>query len=106
MRKITLYRYCDPGHSWFKVKRSVLTAIGIEHKITPYSYQRGDYCYLEEDCDADTLFKALKELSIQVKQVCHWTNRQSKIRNYYCFRPNKPIAVASDRGTTMYHEEL
>ncbi len=101
MRKITLHRYCDPGHSWFKVKRSVLTALGIESKITHCSYSRGDYCYLEEDIDAYTLDQALRDLGIEVRVIEHHTNRQSKIRSYYHFAP---LAVV--RASTMYHEEI
>jgi hypothetical protein len=78
----------DPGHGWIKVSRKLLQQLGIEHKITHYSYQRGDYVYLEEDCDASTFQAAMKAADRP------WTYRErvarekrSKIRNYDYFIP-------------------
>ena len=45
--------YCfftDPGHGWLRVSLKELTP--IQDTITPYSYMRGKYAYLEEDSDA------------------------------------------------------
>ena len=50
--------YCfftDPGHGWLRVPLKELTP--IQDKITPYSYMRGKYAYLEEDCDASTFLE-------------------------------------------------
>lgn len=55
-RKLTFYT--DPGHGWLAVDRADLDALGIAHKITAYSYQRGDRVYLEEDLDATTYLEA------------------------------------------------
>lgn len=55
-RKLTFYT--DPGHGWLAVDRADLDALGIAHKITAYSYQRGDRVYLEEDVDATTYLEA------------------------------------------------
>jgi hypothetical protein len=41
----------DAGHGWAKVPRALLRDLGIEAQISHYSYQRGDWVYLEEDCD-------------------------------------------------------
>ena len=43
--------HTDPGHGWLEVDRAELVALGILGDISPYSYQRGDKVYLEEDCD-------------------------------------------------------
>lgn len=51
----------DPGHGWIHVRRNVLQGLGISDKITHFSYQKGNMVYLEEDVDAGTFFKALKE---------------------------------------------
>jgi hypothetical protein len=42
-------RYSDPGHSWLRVP--VVEIEPIKDKISPYSYMRGKFVYLEEDCD-------------------------------------------------------
>ena len=79
---MNIQRYCDPGHSWFKVSRALLKRLEIEHKISPYSYQRKDMAYLEEDCDADILLTALEAKEIGYKIKPYHTNKCSKIRNY------------------------
>jgi len=61
--------YNDPGHGWVAIKRSVLIKLGIEHKITSYSYQRGQTVYLEEDCDASTLISAARDAARRVMPV-------------------------------------
>lgn len=75
--------YVDHGHGWFKVKNSLLARLGIADKISGYSYQRGEYAYLEEDCDAGYLFKALKEHGIEPRVKQHVAAyKQSRIRGY------------------------
>ena len=78
--------YEDPGHGWLKVKKSLIKELGIQDNITPYSYIRGDYVYLEEDCDFSTFVKAMKDVDKTVELRIHHTNKTSKIRNYqhYC----------------------
>lgn len=48
----------DPGHSWLEVPRHELHQLGIDHTISHYSYQNGDFVYLEEDCDLLTYLQA------------------------------------------------
>lgn len=48
---LALTRIEDSGHSWLLVPMDYLRALGIESKISPYSYRSGDLAYLEEDCD-------------------------------------------------------
>jgi hypothetical protein len=43
---------------------------------------RGDYAYLEEDCDLGTLVKALRERGITPKFVQYVADKRSKIRGY------------------------
>ena len=74
--------YSDPGHGWGAVKRKVLFDLGIAHKITPYSYQKGDTVYLEEDCDLSMLVTALAIKGIVIKYEERTTNNRSPIRNY------------------------
>lgn len=58
MRTKTYTYFTDPGHGWLRVKRAELNDLGIANKISPYSYMRGDYVYLEEDCDMAKFMKA------------------------------------------------
>lgn len=80
--------YADPNHSWTKIPKKILKELNIENHITGFSYMRGNFAYLEEDQDMTTFLKAakLKGLIVELKE--HWTNRQSKIRNYdhYSFK--------------------
>lgn len=86
-KTFTCIYYTDPGHGWFKVKRSVLHNLGIADKITPYSYQRGEYVYLEEDCDAFELHQALKQNGTTLRVVEKHTDRDSRIRSYERYKP-------------------
>ena len=51
----------DPGHGWVKVPMTLLHVLCISGKITDYSYRRGDYAYLEEDCDASLFHQAFEK---------------------------------------------
>ena len=82
MKSFTLIVYSDAGHAWAKVKKSVLVNLGIADKITRYSYQRGDYAFLEEDCDLTTLCMALNAQDTRLKFVEKPSTRDSKIRSY------------------------
>jgi hypothetical protein len=82
--------FTDPGHGWVRVKRDVLGRMGIEDRISQYSYQRGEYVYLEEDCDLTVLFKALELDGKKLELVERHTNRSSKIRSYSCYFYRKP----------------
>jgi ATP-dependent Zn protease len=57
--------YADSGHAWGKVNRALLNRLGIEAQISPFSYQREQYVYLEEDCDLMRLFHALDAQGIK-----------------------------------------
>jgi len=81
----TIKTYSDPGHAWGKVSYKELTALGIADKISRCSYQREGFIYLEEDCDLGIYVNAMREKGIVVKFKESWTNRQSKIRNYYSY---------------------
>jgi hypothetical protein len=80
--EMKIVHYCDPRHGWFKVNRALLVKLGIADKISGYSYQRNDIAYLEEDCDAGLLIKALDSKGINWSVDTKHTNRTSKIRNY------------------------
>lgn len=78
--------YTDPGHGWVKVEKQLLIKLGIDKKISTYSYMRKDCAYLEEDCDLHTFKRALFGIGIPVVLVQKHTNKTSKIRSYEGYR--------------------
>ena len=83
--------YSDPGHGWLKVKRKELEELGIANKITEYSYQRGDFVYLEEDADASIFIEALEkktgeEFNYNLHVRKHITDKVSRIRSYPSYK--------------------
>ena len=74
--------YTDPGHGWGKVKLSLLKELKLLAKISFYSYIRGDYAYLEQDCDLPLFVEAMKEQGKIVTFRHYHTDRQSRIRYY------------------------
>jgi hypothetical protein len=93
MTKLSLNFYCDPGHGWVKIHKNWLALLGIEDKISSYSYQRKDYAYLEEDCDLSTLYAAADKAGIAISLKEYHTNKQSKIRSYDNYSYKNPDTV-------------
>ena len=81
----TVKFYTDPGHGWAAVKRQVLVELGIADRITPFSYQRGNTVYLEEDCDLATFATALSLKGIAIEYQTRHTDRRHPIRSYERF---------------------
>ena len=55
-------KYDDGSHGWFKVSKYLLSNLGLSDKITDFSYMKGNYAYLEEDCDASLFFNRFEEV--------------------------------------------
>jgi len=74
--------YCDPSHSWVKVPISLINKLNIQRKISNYSYVKGEFVYLEEDCDLKWFAQAMEEdgKSIEFQEI--HSNRMSRIRSY------------------------
>ena len=75
--------FMDAGHAWLRVPRKDLFDYGIADEISSYSYQKGNWVYLEEDMDLIRYMIArnarlLSDLGNIVEVNSHW----SKIRNY------------------------
>jgi hypothetical protein len=83
----TYKSYSDSGHGWLAVKYTELVELGIEGKVTRFSYQRGQTVYLEEDCDVSTFWKAytLKH-GVEPLTVHKSINGSSPIRSYDPYR--------------------
>jgi hypothetical protein len=77
--------YSDPGHGWAAVERDLLIKLNILHRVSGYSYQRGDTVYLEEDCDMAALARALAQNDDTLELEQHHTDDRSPIRNYARF---------------------
>ena len=56
----------DPGHAWLEVPLSILKSLGIESKITDYSYVKDGMAYLEEDADFSTFMVVCRKQRIEV----------------------------------------
>lgn len=63
--------YSDPGHAWLRVKKADALALGITGKVSQYSYHKGQYAYLEEDCDAGLFIEAAQAAGAVVLTTDH-----------------------------------
>lgn len=77
--------YSDSGHSWAAVKRSVLIDLGIQNRISEYSYQRGQTVYLEEDCDFPLFITEMSKHGYWIEHVHRDHGTRSVIRSYERF---------------------
>jgi hypothetical protein len=50
--------HIDSGHGWLEVSKAKLKSLGIAHKISSFSYEKGNKAYLEEDCDTSLFFES------------------------------------------------
>lgn len=71
----------DPGHGWLEVPVNLLAELGIEDKITSYSYRRGTMVYLEEDLDMHTFMQACY-VNKQLVELDEVYQEHTKIRGY------------------------
>lgn len=86
MKKLSVVFLSDPGHGWVKVSREKLAKLGMLTSISPYSYQRGKWVFLEEDCDAALLENTCRERGVALKiKNKKQSNKQSKVRSYQPF---------------------
>ena len=77
------HSFSDPGHGWVRVPVKELVRMDIAHKITPYSYLKGDIAFLEEDVDLTLFVERKREMNEEFTiQEYSSTERQSKIRSY------------------------
>ncbi len=74
--------HTDPGHAWLEVSRNELNASGVASKISRYSYERGDFVYLEEDCDMSLFLNTLnRHFAFDERHI----DDTHPIRNYNTF---------------------
>ena len=90
MKTLKLTFHTDAGHGWLKVNRADIDALGIADQISSYSYQKGDFVYLEEDCDASRFFEAAKAAGWILNMKDQNCAGYSAIRNYERFTNKVP----------------
>jgi hypothetical protein len=94
-RKLTFFS--DAGHGWLSVATKDLVTLGIEDKISSFSYISNTRAFLEEDCDVTVFLDAAKaqgwEVTIKESKDCP---DRSFIRGLACYtaeRARNPIKV-------------
>ena len=74
--------FSDSAHGWLRVTLSDLRNSGVFEKVSSYSYKKGNFAYLEEDCDAQLFLDGYKKLfggDYQIRE--HDSVKNSSIRN-------------------------
>jgi hypothetical protein len=90
---IKLLSYSDAQHGWLRVPHKMLAKLGIAAQITPFSYMRTEYAYLEEDHDMTTFMLAMDRAGKKVEFVNRNTDRVSRIRNYPSYVDQSPVVT-------------
>jgi hypothetical protein len=76
----------DPSHGWLQVPINLLEKLNIKDKISEYSYKRGSYAYLEEDCDWAAFGRAMESNGLTYNVECEHSDQDSPIRQYQSFK--------------------
>jgi hypothetical protein len=83
--ELHLMKYDDPSHGWLAVPRCWVIALGIESFTSSWSYQRGQFVYLEEDDDAARFRIAAEHFGYKLFVSVRHTDKRSPIRSLDCF---------------------
>ena len=87
--RLDIHFYADCGHGWGKVEKSLLKQLGIADDISRYSFVKGEFAYLEEDCDLSKLCQKLTSLGIGFSFIEHIDEfYESSIRHYQSYGSN------------------
>lgn len=73
--------YSDRGHGWAEVPFSEVKGLAI----SSYSYKKGEFAYLEEDCDLGVYLDTLRARGIAFTFNETHSNGDSPIRGYQRF---------------------
>lgn len=80
----------DPAHAWLKVPKTLVDQLGIGGKISRYSYVDDRHAYLEEDCDAPVLIRALEARGDTVAFKEHYCHSSCFVRSLARWEPAVP----------------
>jgi len=75
----------DGGHGWIEVPIEVLRAMGINDKISSYSYQKDTMAYLEEDCDGSLFFETYIKINNEKPKFNDIYEQRSRVRSYQAY---------------------
>ena len=95
MKSIKVTHISDPGHGWIEVPLETLAHLKIVEDMSGFSYIKGAYAYLEEDCDAGKFIQTCKAHGIECKidYTSDNSGRYSAIRNYERYSHNAAYAA-------------
>ena len=82
MKSVTKTFLSDSGHGWLSVKKQELYDLGISHKISSYSYEKGKSVYLEEDGDAGVYLDVQRRMGVRVIIKEGKRHQRSPVRGY------------------------
>lgn len=84
-KNYTFHFFEDYSHGWLRVNKNLISHLGIEKEITPYSYVNGKYIYLEEDCDYVTFYNKMRDFGLNFTVKNHFSKKRSRIRRFERF---------------------
>jgi len=90
---MTYVFHTDPGHGWLEVSLAEIIELGIENKISQFSYCKADTAYLEEDCDAGVFLNA-KHKRGETVEIREQHRDPTPIRNFKSYSPHEAVALA------------
>lgn len=95
MKAIKVMHISDPGHGWIEVPLKTLAHLRIVEDMSGFSYIKGAYAYLEEDCDAGKFIQTCKAHGVECKieYASENSDRYSAIRNYERYSHNAAYAA-------------
>jgi hypothetical protein len=93
---MTYRLYSDAGHAWLRVAREELHELDIAEEVSGYSYEYGDWVYLEEDCDMRKFLQAkgvMKAGQWLDENVTVHESKRSRVRGYPFYKVRKGETV-------------
>lgn len=77
-----LTKYNDPSHGWLKISQKQYRTIMGDQMPSRFSYAKGEFFYLEEDCDLQFFLKEATKQGCEISFAEKTSSKRSKIRNY------------------------
>lgn len=82
MQEVYTY-HTDPGHGWLEVPVGDVLALDLTPGMfSPYSYRKGSFLFLEEDCDAELFMVAYAAKHGAYPRYVKRDTNNSAIRTY------------------------
>tara|TARA_R110000868_G_scaffold17825_4_gene77816 strand:+ start:241 stop:720 length:480 start_codon:yes stop_codon:yes gene_type:complete len=84
---IELTVYSSPSHGWGQVTCQQLIELGLDLKISEYSYRDGSLVYLEEDCDLPLFVDAARAAGDEIEFYELELRSDDRLRSYDRYKP-------------------